>query len=102
MDGPSDPQVQTPARALPYAGLMSTATEERVALVSLLRTLKKGERWASVTERVLEGGSALAIWEERIGGTLLPDPNLTEAYERAEADVRAWLSDRLRDGRHPG
>lgn len=92
MDSPCDHQAETGARALPYSGPMSRATEERVALVALLRTLGKSGSWASVTERVLECRSALEIWDEKTGGSLVPDPNLTEAYERAEADVRMWAA----------
>src|SRR4051794_29539682 len=78
------------ARALPYAGAMSTPAEEHVALVALLRTLDKGKRWGSVTERVLECRSAVAIWDEKVGESLLRDPELTNAYDQAAADVRAW------------
>ena len=90
MDRPGDERVQTVAPALSYSGHMSTATEEHIALVALLRTLHKGERWASVTERVLDCHSALAIWEEKVGATLLPDPELSAAYEEAALDVREW------------
>lgn len=83
-------QMQAPARSLPYAGAMSTATAEHVALVALLRTLSKGQRWATVTEGALECGSATALWEGKVGDALLPDPNLAAAYEQAEADVSSW------------
>lgn len=76
---------------LAYAGVM-TATEEHVALVALLRTLNAGERWSTVTERVLEQGSAVTVWEDKVGGTLLPDPALSTAYEQAVADVKEWAS----------
>lgn len=91
MNEPGDAQVQTPARTLlPYAGPMGTATQEHIALVALLRTLNNGERWASVTERVLECDGAVEIWDERLGGTLLPDPALMAAYDQAAADVKTW------------
>lgn len=92
MDRPGGDQVQTPARALPYAGAMSTATKEHVALVALLRTLSKGERWSSVTEGMLECHSAVRIWEDKLGGSLLPDPVLIEAYDQAATDVAAWAA----------
>ncbi|MGI5187654.1 DNA-processing protein DprA [Promicromonospora sp. CA-289599] len=69
---------------------MTMATEENVALVALLRTLRRGERWASVTERVLERGSAVAVWEDRIGEALLPDPELQTTYDQASTDVKRW------------
>ena len=77
---------------LTYAGHMTTATEEHVALVALLRTLSRGERWASVTERVLERGSAVAVWEDKIGETLLPDTELSSVYSQSAVDVRTWVS----------
>ncbi|QAY68741.1 DNA-processing protein DprA [Xylanimonas protaetiae] len=70
---------------------MAAATEENAALVALLRTLRKGERWASVTERVLERGSALAVWHDRTNESLLPDPDLVDAYNQALADVGTWV-----------
>lgn len=82
--------MHTPHSALTYAGHMTTAAEEHVALVALLRSLAKGERWASVTERVLELGSAVAVWEEKASGTLLPDPDLAAERDRAAVDVKAW------------
>ena len=69
---------------------MSTATAEHVALVALLRTLNKGQRWASVTEDVLECGSAAALWERKVSDALLLDPELEAAYKQAETDVAAW------------
>lgn len=86
----SDDQMQAPARSLSYAGPMSTATAERVALVALLRTLSRGQRWATVTEEVLERGSATSVWEHKLGDALLPDPDLSAAYEQAQADVAKW------------
>jgi len=76
---------------LAYAGQMTT-TEEHAALVALLRTLARGERWASVTERVLEFGSAIAVWDEKTGEALLPDPALSDAYDQARTDVLDWVA----------
>lgn len=81
----------TPA-GLAYAGTMTTATEEHVALVALLRSLGKGERWASVTEAVLESGSALAVWESKASDALLPDPSLAAVYDQAATDVKEWAN----------
>lgn len=79
-------------RALAYAGPMSGANEEHAALVALLRTLTQGERWATVTERVLECGSAARAWEDRVGGALFPDPELLAAFQAAQADVAGWTA----------
>jgi DNA processing protein len=75
---------------------MTGATEEHIALVALLRTLAKGERWATVTERVLERGSAHAVWHEKTSDTLLPDPSLAAEFDQATLDVNAWITAGLR------
>lgn len=77
-------------RPLSYAWQMDTALQEHAALVAMLRTLAKGERWAAVTERVLEAGSAVHAWQEKSADALLPDPELEDALKGAESDVRAW------------
>ncbi len=84
--------MQTHSPALTYADSMTTEADEHVALVALLRSLKKGERWASVTERVLDRGSAVAVWEDLTGSSLLPDPNLAAAHTQASVDVQEWSS----------
>lgn len=84
------------AAGLAYAIPVRTATEEHVALVALLRTLNKGQRWASVTEAVLEAQSAVSVWEEKVGEALLPDPELGVAYTDAASDVAVWAEAGLR------
>lgn len=84
--------MQTPQSRLAYSGLMTGATEEHAALVALLRTLPKGKRWASVTERVLEGGSALDVWHQQTADALLPDPALTAEFDQALLDVKEWTN----------
>lgn len=84
--------MQSPNSALAYAGHMTGTLEEHVALVALLRSLPKGERWASVTEQVLEYGSAVAVWEERTSDALLPDPSLAATFEQAMLDVKEWAN----------
>lgn len=69
---------------------MSVNLEEQAALVALLRTLTKGERWATATESILEHGSAVSAWEEKTSGALLPDPALDDAFEQAMRDVASW------------
>lgn len=92
MTGLGGDQVETGPWRLTYADRMTTPIEEQVALVALLRTLGRGERWASVTERVLERGSAVAVWDEKTGETLLPDPELSAAHDHAGADVKEWTN----------
>lgn len=75
-----------------YTDQMTTLTDEHTALVALLRTISKGTRWASVTERVLEVGSAVSVWDEKLSETLLPDPDLIAAYDHARTDVKEWAS----------
>lgn len=75
-----------------YSGDMTTTVAEHASLVALLRTVGKGERWASVTERVLECGSAAEVWDHKIGASLLPDPALVAAYDTAVADVTDWAA----------
>lgn len=75
---------------LTYSGDMTSVLEEHASLVALLRTVDKGERWGTVTERVLERGNAASVWASKIGDTLLPDPALTAAYDAAFADVIVW------------
>jgi len=84
--------VQTPWWRLAYAGRMTRETEEHIALVALLRTLAKGERWATVTERVLERGSARAVWQEKTSDALVPDPSLAAEFDQATLDVNAWIT----------
>jgi DNA processing protein len=71
---------------------MSTTLVECAALVALLRTLAKGQRWATVTEAVIEQGSACSVWDAKVSATLLPDPELEAAYSQAEVDVAAWVA----------
>lgn len=82
--------MQTSRYQLAYAGRMSPDAGEHVALVALLRTLAKGERWATVTKRVLEHGSAVAAWRDKTADALLPDPTLGEELGRAALDVETW------------
>lgn len=75
---------------LAYPDPMSVASAEQVALVALLRTLKKGERWSSVTESILDRGSAEAVWDLKVNGTLFPDSELVAAHQQAVDDLTAW------------
>lgn len=82
--------MQTRPSTLTYADPMPAVTAEHIALIALLRTRSRGERWATVTERVLEVGSAVAVWDATAGSMLLPDPALAAAYDEARADANRW------------
>ena len=84
--------MQTQASALAYAGTMTMAPEEHAALVALLRNLAKGERWGTVTERVLELGSAVDVWHDKTADALLPDPSLSAEFDQAMLDVKEWAN----------
>ena len=81
---------QTGWHDLPYPDGMSGLAEEHAALVALLRSLPKGESWFTVTEAVLEHGSALAAWEEQGTGALIPDPARDALFGQALAQVAEW------------
>jgi DNA processing protein len=77
-------------RGLPYAGPMSASAEEHAALVALLRGLAKGESWSQVAQDVLAAGSALAVWEQQSGDSLIPDSNSASLFDQALSDVARW------------
>ena len=80
---------RTTGQACRTLGTMTT-TPEQVALVALLRSLPRGERWSTVTERVLECGSAEVVWKEQEADALVPDPALGAAWDAAEQDLADW------------
>ncbi|MGW5188864.1 DNA-processing protein DprA [Kribbella sp. NPDC004138] len=45
-----------------------------------------------MTERVLERGSARAMWHEETADALVPDPSLAAEFELATRDVNAWIA----------
>lgn len=65
---------------------------EQVALVALLRTLKRGETRRSITEELLERGSARALWEDRQEPGLFGADAAAATLAQASNDVKAWLS----------
>lgn len=67
-----------------------TALAEHAALVALLRNLPKGKRWSSVTEGVLECGSAEVAWKEQEADALFPDPDRQKHLADAAEDVHSW------------
>jgi DNA processing protein len=64
--------------------------DEHAALVALLRSLPKGGRWGTVTDLVLERGSAVEVWAEAEADALLPRPERVEMLAQAAADVARW------------
>lgn len=67
-----------------------TVPAEHAALVALLRSLPKGQGWGSVTEQVLEMGSAEQAWGARQGDALLPHPDRGKQLADAESEVTSW------------
>ena len=64
--------------------------DEHAALVALLRSLPKGSRWSTVTDLVLERGSAVEVWTAAETDALLPRPERAEVLVQAAADVARW------------
>lgn len=75
-----------------YADTMSDRFEEHAALVALIRGLDKGTRWSSVTEQVLDAGSACQVWEELDSGRLLADPARNGSLSDARSDLEMWAA----------
>lgn len=77
-----------------YADAMPASThDEHNALVALLRSLPKSVRWNTVTDRVLELGSAVEAWAEIEVDALMPRPERAQALLDAAGDVERWLSE---------
>ncbi|HEY0637237.1 MAG TPA: DNA-processing protein DprA [Pseudonocardiaceae bacterium] len=64
--------------------------DEHAALVALLRSLPKGARWNTVTEQLLERGSAVDVWTAEEADALLARPERAELLAQAAADVARW------------
>ena len=71
-------------------------TDEKAALVALLRTRPSRLTWRKLTDQVLEHGSAAAVWEHQHADQLIPSPDAAVAFESAQADVAGWERDGLR------
>ena len=65
------------------------STDSQAALVALLRAQVNGLSWGEIGDRVLERGSALALWREG-DEALVADPRRLGALEQAAADINAW------------
>ena len=74
------------------AEVMRDRFEEHAALVALIRGLGKGTKWSSVTERVLDSGSACRVWEGQESETLLPDPARNALLSGARRDLEVWAA----------
>ncbi len=66
---------------------------EHIALVALLRTRPDGLSWPKLTEKVLEAGSATAVWDHFDPEQLIPSPVATAALADAAGDLAAWEQD---------
>lgn len=75
---------------------MSTASEERIALVALLRLRPEGLRWAELTQRVLEHGSALVALRALTGDQLFLTSAQEDELEAAAKDLDTWAAEGMR------
>jgi DNA processing protein len=73
------------------AGL-SDRFEEHAALLALIRGLGKGTKWSSVTEQVLDAGSACRVWEGQESETLVADPARNALLSEARRDLEVWAA----------
>jgi len=69
--------------------------EEHAALIALLQTRPNGLTWRNLTERVLESGSALGVWEFFHPPQLIPSPEAEAAIKTAGADLESWAQEGL-------
>lgn len=65
-----------------------TTTDEREALVALLRYTDAGKQWRQTALDIVDAGSALAVLRERSAGQLFD--STAELLERAQKEVSAW------------
>jgi DNA processing protein len=75
-----------------YAGPVEelSVSEERAALIALLRGQPGSRRWPEVTADVLEAGSALEVFGHLEPGAMMADPRDTDLLRSAAADLREW------------
>jgi DNA processing protein len=66
--------------------------DEHAALVALLWSLPKGARWGTVSERVLERGSAVDVWAEDDERALIASPERAQTLVEAAGDLDQWRS----------
>jgi DNA processing protein len=67
-----------------------SALEERAALVALLRDRPGRRGWAEITADVLEGGSAVAVWERLVPPVLVSPAGEPGALEAAARQIAGW------------
>jgi DNA processing protein len=67
---------------------MQPTANEHAALVALLRV--SGLSWPKAAAKLVELGSASAMWADLDDGALVPDPERDQALEAAARDVEAW------------
>jgi DNA processing protein len=70
----------------------ASRTQERAALVALLRAGAPARPWSEITADVVEAGSALAIWQRQVPAALIAPPAERDALAAAAAQVSRWAS----------
>ncbi|MGW4520113.1 DNA-processing protein DprA [Amycolatopsis sp. NPDC004378] len=72
-------------------------TDERVALVALLRTRPEGLTWPQITAMVADVGSAMDVWDKFHAPDLFsPAGGDEEELRAARRDVESWLKEDFR------
>jgi DNA processing protein len=81
-------------RSNSYAGAMDTVgTEERAALVALLRARPEGMSWPEITAEVVETGSAVEVWDRLVPAALIARPDEPDPLESAAQDIAQWAGE---------
>lgn len=76
--------------SLGLGGVVDVMRDEHAALIALLRVRPEGRNWRTLTDDVLECGSAKAVWERYNPPQLIPPPATEDALALAAADLDAW------------
>lgn len=63
--------------------------DSQAAVVALLKTAVKGQRWSEISDRVLASGSAQAVWADR-DDALFADPGRDAALTDARTELHRW------------
>ncbi|WP_204044147.1 DNA-processing protein DprA [Acrocarpospora phusangensis] len=73
--------------------MTATSSEERAALIALLRARPQGVSWAEITAEVLETGSATQVWERLEPAALIAPPGLPHPVQAAAKEIARWTSE---------
>ena len=68
---------------------------ESAALVALLRARPQKLTWPELTAKVVEAGSAAAVYDELVPAVLMPTPGEADPLTAAEEQVQEWAGEGL-------